>query len=407
MSAAPGGAAPLSWSNWSGSVVCRPSRIERPRDEEELAAGVRRAAGAGLAVRAFGSGHSFSPVAATDGVLMSLDALAGVESHDASRGEAWIRAGSKLHDLGEPLLALGLAMENLGDVDVQSLGGALGTGTHGTGRTLRNLSANVTALRLVDASGEVRTFDGEGDGDLLRAARVSLGMLGVITAARLRLVPAYRLHERVRRIAMEACLEELDAGIVGHRHYEFFWYPRKDLAEVKTLDPTDAPEASVAGREGERIGWSARILPSLRELKFFEMEYAVPAESGRACFLAVRERIRARHPGVAWPVEYRTLAGDDAFLSTASESDRVTLSIHQDGTLPYRDFFADVEPILREFGGRPHWGKLHTAGPAELWPRYPRMDAFLAARARLDPEGRFLNHHLRKLFGLGGPAEPL
>lgn len=387
------------WASWAGSVRCRPARIERPRREEEVVALVRRAASENRTVRVAGSGHSFMPLVETDGVVVSLDELAGVESADAGAAEATVWAGSKLHDLGPPLLERGLAFENLGDVDVQSVGGALGTGTHGTGRALGNLSTQVLGLRLVTGAGELLELSAERDGELLRAARVSLGALGVITRARLRLAPAYRLHERVWSLPVDACLAELEALVAATRHFEFFWIPGPDRVEAKSLDPTDAPVDDLPDQPGERIGWAPHVIPSVREHKFHEMEYSVPAERGPECFRAVRDRMRARHPDVAWPVEYRTVAPDDAYLSPQCGRPTVTISVHQDARLPSREFFADVEHIFRDAGGRPHWGKIHTRTAAELASLYPDWDRFLAARRRLDPGGRFLNRHLRALFG--------
>jgi FAD/FMN-containing dehydrogenase len=331
-----------------------------------------------------------------------------------ARREATVRAGTKQHDMGEDLLALGLAMANLGDVDVQSVAGAIGTGTHGTGRALANLSSLVTGMRLVTASGEI--LDPRDGSDLLPAARVSLGTLGVVSAVTLRLEPAYRLHERVWREPHAVCLDRLDERITGNVRYEFFWFPQSDEMECKTLNPTDRPvdadtpaglvlgtPAAAAGTvrepvERERVGWSARIIPSIRERKFNEMEYAVPAAAGPDCFRRVRERMQRRHPEVAWPVEYRTLAADDAWLSPAHGRDTVTISIHQDARLPYLNFFTDIEAIFLEHGGRPHWGKVHTRTAADLRGCYPRWDGFAAVRARLDPDGRFLNEHLQALF---------
>jgi FAD/FMN-containing dehydrogenase len=291
-------------------------------------------------------------------------------------------------------------MANLGDIDVQALAGAVSTGTHGTGRTLGNLSSTVEAVRLVTAEGDVKEYSAAGNPELLRALRVSLGSLGVFTALRLRLVPAYRLHERIRRAAVEECLERLADEITAHRHFEFFWLPSKDVCEIKTLDPTDAMPSDLRDRPYERIGWSPHVIPSVRDVKFFEMEYAVPAEHGPECFRAVRARMQERHGSVVWPVEYRTLAPDDAYLSNANGRDTVTLSVHQDGRLPYREFFEDVEPIFWSCGGRPHWGKIHALRARELRDLYPDWERFLEIRQELDPEGRFLNLHLRELFGI-------
>jgi len=388
------------WTNFSGRITCQPARFARPTSEAELSATVREAAAAGRGLRVAGTGHSFTPLCATGGTLVSLDDWQGVVSVDRERRRATVRAGTKLHALGKPLLAAGLAMANLGDVDVQALAGAVSTGTHGTGPGLRNVSSQVVGGRLVLASGQVLVLDAEREPERLAAARVALGLLGVFSELVLQLVPAYRLHERIWRTGIDACLAELARDVAATRHYEFWWYPHKDYAERKALAPTEAPAASVAGRKGERIDWSARVLPSLRELKFNEMEYSLPAAAGPDCFRAVRERMKSRWPDVVWPVEYRTLAADDAWLSTAHERDTVTISLHQDAKLSPDAFFADCEPIFTAHGGRPHWGKLHTRGARELAALYPRWDDFRALRRELDPAGVFTNDYLRELFAI-------
>ena len=388
-----------AWSNWSGSVACEPAGLPRPQSEAELAALVRRAGSEGHGLRVVGTGHSFTPLVATSGYVVSLVGWAGLLDADPSHLEATVRTGTKLHALGELLLGLGMATANLGDIDVQSVGGALGTGTHGTGRGLPNLSAQVASLRLVLASGEVVECSAERDPELWRAARVSFGALGVLSAARFRLLPAYRLHERLRRAPLAEVLERLPEEIAANRHFEFFWFPARDVVETKALNPTAEEPGSLAGRKYERIDWSCRILPSVRELKFNEMEYSVAAEAGIACMRAVEARMRARWSDVQWPVEYRTLRADDAWLSTAHERETVTISIHQDASLPYQELFGDLEAIFREYRGRPHWGKVHTLGAHELAGLYPRFGDFCALRRRLDPCGVFLNEHLRKLLG--------
>jgi FAD/FMN-containing dehydrogenase len=388
----------VSWTNWAGNVACEPEVRADAASEADVVTALREADARGLCVRVAGSGHSFSPLVETDGLLLSLDGLAGIARHEPETRRVWARAGTKLSALGRALHALGLAQENLGDVDVQTLGGALATGTHGTGRTLQSLSARVSGLRLLRADGSLLVLRAEDDTERLAAARVSLGALGVVTAARLDCVPAYRLHERVVRMPIEDCLAGLEERCAAHRHYEFFWYPSRDFAETKTLDPTEQGPEAIAGRKYERIGWSHEVLPSVRELRFVEMEYALPEEAGPAAFRAVRERMRSRHPEVAWPVEYRSVRGDDAWLSPAYGRETVTLSLHQGAELPWQEFFADLEPLLREHGGRPHWGKRHGLGKAELAPLYPRFGDFQRLRAELDPKGRFLNAHLRALF---------
>lgn len=400
---------PHEWSNWSGLVRCQPARLIEPADENQVVEEVRQAAAAGQTVRVTGSGHSFTALCSTDDVLISLDRLAGIESVDAAAGRAWIRAGSKIRDLGGPLAEHGLALENQGDVDVQALAGAVSTGTHGTGPLLGSISTQVDALRIVTATGDIIECSRQAEADVFRAAQVSLGALGVIVAVRMRLLPRYRLHEQARREPLDACLASLDERIRANRHFEFFWYPADGCAFTKTLNPTDrppsgapveaAPDGSgLSSAERERVDDSWRIFPTVRENRFNEMEYSVPAERGPECFLEVRELIRTKHRQATWPVEYRTVAADDIPISPAQGRATVAISVHEGAALPHAAFFADAEKIFRRHQGRPHWAKLHSLGSRELVELYPEWHRFQAVRKRLDPQGRFLNEHLRRLF---------
>ncbi|MCG8590403.1 MAG: FAD-binding protein [Proteobacteria bacterium] len=389
----------VNWSNWSGSVSGRPRRLVEPASEAELAEVLAQAAAQDHTVRVVGSGHSFTPLVATSGVLISLERLRGVTAAEPESGLVDVRAGTRLHELGQQALEAGLCLQNLGDVDVQTVGGALGTGTHGTGRGLANLSSRVHSLRVMTADGERVECTEAADAEAWRAARVSLGALGVVVSARLRLVPAYCLHERIERMSLEACLDRLPDAIDGHRHCEFFWYPAREIADLKTLALHSGPPDPLPDRPYERIGLAPHVLPSERPDRFNEMEYAVPFAAGLECVKAVCARIRARHGDVAWPVEYRTVRADDAFLSPASGRETVTISLHQDARLPHEAFFADLEPLFWEYGGRPHWGKVHSCRAERLARLYPEWERFHAVRRRFDPHGRFSNAHLRDLFG--------
>jgi FAD/FMN-containing dehydrogenase len=362
-------------------------------------------------VRVTGSGHSFTPLCASDDVLLSLDRLTGIETVDEAGGRAWIRAGTKIHDLGGLLAEHGLALENQGDVDVQAIAGAVSTGTHGTGPTLGSISTWVDALRIVTATGDVLNCSAEAEAHVFLAAQVALGSLGVITAVRLRLLPLYRLHEQCRREPLETCLSSLDGRIDANRHFEFFWYPADDTAFTKTLNPTDRPptasplthaapadDAGLTSAERERVDDSWRIFPTVRENRFNEMEYSLPAERGVECFLEVRELMRRKHTSVAWPIEYRTVAADEILISPAQGRATVAISIHQGAELPHAEFFNDAEEIFRRHAGRPHWGKLHSLTGRELKELYSHWERFQSVRTRLDPHGRFLNEHLRRLF---------
>jgi FAD/FMN-containing dehydrogenase len=392
------GSESAAWQNWSGSVACHPVTFAAPTTEAEVAALVSRAARNGQTVRVAGTGHSFVPLCATDGVLLSLDGLQGVVAADPAAGLATVWAGSKIWQLGPLLRARGLAMANMGDIDRQAVAGAVSTGTHGTGRDLGSISTQVAGLRLVTGEGELLDLAAARDPDLLDGARVALGAFGVLTQITLRVLPAYRLHERKWEEPFDDCMARIDAHVAATRHFEYFWRPRTDRCEMKALHPTEAPPESVDGRVGERIGWSDEIFPSERNNKFNETEFALPAAAGPDCVREIRDLLRTRYPEVQWPIEYRTLAADEIPLSPAQGRATVTISVHEAAERPYRRFFADVEAVFRHHGGRPHWGKHHTHRAAELRALYPQWERFQALRRRVDPRGRFLNGYLRDLF---------
>ena len=397
-----------TWANWSGSVSCTPQTLSMPASERELIDLIKQTA-AGSAVRVAGSGHSFVPLCTTNGLLITLDGLQGVISIDQGTLRATVWAGSKIHQLGAPLAAAGLVMENMGDIDRQSIAGAIATGTHGTGRTLGNISTQIVALRLVTATGDVLDCSEEVEPHLFKATQVSLGALGVITRVTLRLLPAYRLHERTWVASFDECMANLAALIDANRHFEFFWSPSEDACALKTLNPTTlaAPprhdKAPVTGRlaryiNEDRIDAAYRIFPSQRTIRFNETEFALPAAAGPDCLCEVRRLMQTKYQAVAWPVEYRTLHADDIYISPAYGRDTVTISVHQAAELAYRPFFSDVEAVFRNHRGRPHWGKLHTHTARELRDLYPMWDCFQAARRQLDPAGQFMNGYLHALF---------
>jgi FAD/FMN-containing dehydrogenase len=353
-------------------------------------------------VRARGTGPSTTPLCATGGVRVAPDRLTGIESIAADRSAVTVRSGTVLHDLATALHHHGLALHNLGDIDVQTVAGAISTGTHGTGASLGNLATAVRALRLVVADGTIVETDAAHDAELFEAARLSIGALGVITAVTLTVVPTYRLHERTWFTPGDEVLPELPVHIAATRHYEFFWYPHRDLAAHKALAHTDAPPDALPDRKRERIDHWHRVLPSRRDVRFNEMEYSVPADAGPACFDAVRACMRAGWQHVEWPVEYRTVAADEIWLSPHHGRPSVTISIHQGAELECEPVFAACEPILLEHGGRPHWGKVHglaTSGRDDLAGRYPRWRDWWRVRDERDPERRFLNAHLDSLRG--------
>ena len=390
------------WSNWSGLVRSAPQRLLRPGTEDDVARAVADARHDGLGVRVAGAGHSFTALVATDDVILDLGELRGISAVGDAEGlpaEVELWAGTPIHEIGPALHPHGVALVNQGDIDRQAVAGACGTGTHGTGPTLTSFSGAVTGATVVVDGGEVVRCDATTEPGLFGATRLSLGGVGVVTRLRLAVRPSYRLHEREWSEPVDVTLERLEERIAATRHYEFFWFPGSDLAWCKSLDETDAEPDDMPDVEGERIGHSWAIFPSERDDRFNEMEYAVPAAQGPACFAALRELYASRHPDTTWPIEYRTQAADDVWLSPANGRATVTLSIHEPVDRDHEPLFRDAEEVFRSFDGRPHWGKLSYLTPVERRATTVGWDEWWTARDAIDPDGRFLNPHLRALSG--------
>lgn len=421
-----------SWANWSGNQVASPKRVASPRTLEELKAAVTGSPGP---VRAVGAGHSFTPVAATDGTLLKLGDLGLVHSVDLETKRAWVNAGARLKHLSPALERHGLAFRNLGDINQQSLAGAISTATHGTGQSLPCLSADITAMKIMTGDGAMLTVSREADSDVFDAARVSLGVLGVIVEAEVQLVDSYRLHRKTWAEPLDALIGHAMSRWQTRRNYEFFYIPFSgygiNIAHEETdAAPTPRPDQDddeavlglkrardyagedLAGRreflkgaferfEGEDvIGNSWELLSSQRNVRFNEMEYHLPAKRALGVLSDVIALIEKKQPDVFFPIEVRRTAGDDIWLSPFNDGGRVSIAVHAYHEDSYDFFFSEVEPVFRKAGGRPHWGKLHSLGYRQLADRYPEFVTFCKVRNRLDPEGRFLTPYLRELFGV-------
>lgn len=391
--------APKPWKNWSGSVICNPRASERPQTEFDLMDLVRRANKEDWTVRLAGSGHSFTPLCATDGMTVSMADMKGVIDIDREARQATVLGGTKMRHMHVPLREAGLAMENLSDIDRQAIAGAIATGTHGTGKGIGSISGQVTGLRLLTASGDMLECSMDKDPDVFRAAQVSLGSLGIVVDVRMQFMDTYRLHEKSWISTFDECFSTLEESIKNNRHFEFFWVSQRDGCMNKTLNITEEMPDEMPDNENERIDHSDIVFPSVRSRRFNEIEYSVPEEHGPDCLLELRELMMGKHSDVVMPLEYRTVAAEDAYLSMAHGRDTVTISAHQLAELPHQVFFADVEAVFRNHQGRPHWGKIHTLKAKELAELYPKWDSFLKVREQLDPEGRFMNKHLKELFG--------
>ena len=395
------------WRNWSGRLVAEPAAWRFVRSETDAAACVAEAAQSGTPLRAVGASHSHAALVPTDGLLVDLSGLCGVVDCDSRTRRARIWAGTPIYALGRPLHDAGLALENQGDIDRQTLAGATATGTHGTGARLGSLSSRVVGARIALATGEIVDCDSDRHPELFRAARLHLGALGLVTQLVLQLRPAYRLRERAWLEPLGELLPRVPELCERHRHFEFFWFPQNDQAFAKVSDETDDPAEYPLASEGQRCAWSYEVLANHRPDPHVEMEYSVPAAAGPDCLREVAERLRRDFPDLAWPVEYRRVAADDVWLSPAFERDVATLSVHQAAELDESDCFRACEEVFLRHGGRPHWGKLHGLDGTGLAARHPAWPRWWSARDACDPQGLFLNPTLRawREGGAGSSSE--
>lgn len=420
-----------AWSNWSGGQRCQPAGRYDIASEGELTSLLRNTLGP---IRPVGSGHSFSPLVPTDGHLVVIDQLSGILDSDSEAKQVTVGAGTRLGDLGAPLHEIGQGMINLPDIDRQTVAGAIATGTHGTGVTLPALSAYVSSLRLVTPNGSVMDIDSS-DQDLLHAARVNVGALGIVTQVTLQNREAYKLRKREWAAPTEDILANFDELAASHRHFEIFPLVYSDYSLVLQIDETDdaigevelesepSDDASIAESLGlsdnptpaerrrqsnatasriqptESVDLSYKILSNIRNSRFNEMEYSVPAEVGAECLREILRTIYDEAIDVNFVLEYRYVSADDDWLSMSyGDHPHATISIHRAASADYRPYFNRIEPIFWKYGGRPHWGKVHSLTHRELTELYPRFTDFMELRRELDPQGRMLNEHLRALF---------
>ncbi|AWT26412.1 L-gulono-1,4-lactone dehydrogenase [Corynebacterium provencense] len=431
-----------SWRNWSGVQTAQPVAVVQPATEEEVIAVIRDAADRGLRVRTVGAGHSFTGAAVTDGILVNLDRLSGVVNVDKDAMEVTFLAGTRLRDIPALLRPHGLALANQGDVDPQSLAGAVSTSTHGTGLGFTGLAGMVRHLRIVTADATVHDA-GPGD-PLFRFGRVAVGALGVLTEVTMSVVEGFLLS------AVERA-EPLDTVVAGFGqlarqtdHFEYYWFPGTDTAHVKLN--TRHPLSDRSGLPGPVPRWRSfiedelvnnvafeamcevmhavpgttpavnrvsaaalaqrryadtadRVFVSPRRVRFNEMEYAVPFPDAGEVLAEVRRVIDSSGIPVGFPVEVRTAAADDVPLSTAKGRPSCYVAVHRYHRDDWRELFSVVEPVLVAAGGRPHWGKLHSLGHDRLAAVHPDLDAVGALRATVDPEGMFRNPYTDRIFG--------
>ena len=425
---------------WSGAVAWTPQQILRPTTEEAIVAAVRTARARGCSLRVMGGGHSFTPLAATEGLTLTLDGYQGLVRADPASGLVTLRGGTRLWEVASLLAPHGLGLSVMGDMDRQSIAGAIQTGSHGTGAAFTGFAGMVRALRLVLADGSMVETSPAQDPDLFAAARLGLGTIGVILEVTLQCVPTYRLElvESTQPLALAAG-GFLDASAAAD-HHEFFWFPRTARATVRSMRrlplevARERPSRGAELLQQEVLGngaWellcrSAALVPPLsrsvaelasrvfagprvvddapavfvapRRVRFSESEWALPAERFDTAFAALQRRLETEDVRVTFPLEVRRAAADDVWLSPAHGRDTVYIAAHRHHSEEAGPYLLLVQRTLAAFGARPHWGKLHWLGARELAALYPRFEDFRAVRAAADPDGLLMSPYLRHLL---------
>ncbi|MFE4261065.1 D-arabinono-1,4-lactone oxidase [Streptomyces sp. NPDC056883] len=434
-----GGTRTAAWHNWAGNISATPARVVTPASVGELQEAVRRAAGDGLKVKAVGTGHSFTAAAATDGVLIRPQALAGIQAIDRDAGTVTVAAGTVLKDLNLALAKEGLSLTNMGDIMEQTVSGATSTGTHGTGRDSASIAAQIRGLELVTADGTLLTCSEKENPEVFAAARLGIGALGVVTAITFAVEPLFFLTAREEPMPFDRVTAEFDQLHAENEHFEFYWFPHTGNCNTKrnnrSQGPAAPPGAVSAWVEDELLSnglfqavnsfgravpaaipsiariasraLSARtytdipykVFTSPRRVRFVEMEYALPRERVVEALRELKAMVDRSALRISFPVEVRTAPADDITLSTASGRESAYIAVHMYKGTPYQAYFTAAERIFTEYGGRPHWGKVHTRDAEYFAGVYPRFGEFTALRDRLDPDRVFGNDYLRRVLG--------
>ncbi|WP_031075924.1 D-arabinono-1,4-lactone oxidase [Streptomyces sp. NRRL S-118] len=428
-----------TWRNWAGNVAVRPVREARPASVAELVDAVRGAAEQGLRVKTVGTGHSFTSIAATDGLLIRPDLLTGIRRIDRRAMTVTVESGTPLKRLNVALAREGLSLTNMGDIMEQTVAGATSTGTHGTGRDSASIAAQIRELELVTADGRVMTCSEKENPDVFAAARIGLGALGVVSAITFAVEPVFLLTAREEPMTFDKVTSEFDALHAENEHFEFYWFPHTGNCTTKRNNRSAGPAAP----PGRISGWiedeflsnglfqvvnsvgraapaavpaiarissralSARtytdipykVFTSPRRVRFVEMEYALPREAAIGALRELKAMVDRSPLRVSFPVEVRTAPADDITLSTASGRETAYIAVHMYKGTPYHAYFTSAERIMTAHGGRPHWGKVHTRDAAYFAGVYPRFGEFTALRDRLDPDRLFGNDYLRRVLG--------
>ncbi|MCH1625478.1 D-arabinono-1,4-lactone oxidase [Ferdinandcohnia quinoae] len=427
-----------TWKNWAHTSESTPERIFYPATIEEVCEIVKDAGKQKKSIRVVGAGHSFTKLVQTDVWLMSLDLLSGIDSIDEENGTVTVLGGTRLFQIGEELGKRGYAQENLGDINVQSIAGAISTGTHGTGIEFGNVSTQAIEIVLVTASGTILTISEKENSEYYKAALVSLGSLGIIVKVTLKIISCPIYEYTSQKVHFSQLEKQLKQFVKSNRHFECYLFPYSDIVQVKTMNISERKPQSLklhhfqnlllenylfflisemcrlfpkssrffsrlsakAVGSSSIVAHSYQLFATPRIVRFREIEYCIPLEHMGAALIEVRNRIEEKKHKVHFPIECRTVKADDIWLSPSYERESAYIAFHMYKGMPYESYFRDMEEIMKKYEGRPHWGKMHNRKFAELSDTYPKLPEFLEIRQELDPNGVFLNEYVKKLLSI-------
>jgi L-gulono-1,4-lactone dehydrogenase len=427
------------WQNWSRGESVTPAQRRRPESTDDVVAAVRAARDLGLRIKAVGASHSFTGIAVAPGIQLDMSGLTGVRAVNGN--QVALGAGTVLRDLPPLLDPHGLALQNMGDIDVQTISGAISTGTHGTGAEFGGLATRITGATLVTGDGSVLTVDKMQNADLLPAVALGLGALGILVDVTVDCVPSFVLSAVERPESLDEVLDGWEQRVDESDHFEFYWFPHTKAALTKTNTrfPADAPThplspakrwfddsfmsntlfAATTAFQRQMPGTtpainrlstrltgnrdfsdrSHRVFATERNVRFREMEYALPVAEVPEVLRAIDKLIEDKGWTISFPVEVRAAAADNLWLSTAHGRATGYIAVHRYFREDPTEYFAAVEDIMKAHGGRPHWGKMNTRAAADLAPAYPKFGDFLKVRNRLDPDRIFTNLYLDRILG--------
>lgn len=424
------------WKNWAHTSMSRPVKTLYPRSMEEVCIIVMEAVKQNKKLRVVGAGHSFTNLVMTNDWLISLDELSGIEQLDEGEETVTVLAGTRLFQIGKELGEKGYSQENLGDINIQSIAGAISTSTHGTGIAFGSIATQVMELTLVTANGELMIVSEKSNPAYFKASLVSLGTLGIIVKVKLKIIKCPVYEYKREKVDFSYLKEHLESLISSNQHFEFYLFPFSDIVQIKTMNSTNNKPQNVKSHHfknlilenylfyaisetcrlfpktssffsklsAKAVGTASISAPSFqlfatpRLVRFREIEYCIPKEYAIQVLSDIRKRIEEKRYNVHFPIECRTVKADDIWLSPSYKRDSLYIAFHMYNGMPYEEYFRDMEQIVDKYEGRPHWGKMHTRNYKDLVKLYPKFTDFLAIRKELDPNNLFLNDYLKELF---------